>query len=127
MFLIREAIETNIEADIRVIPDGERAIQFFDEMDRDASVPSLDLVILDINLPKKQGGQVLSHMRQSSRCAGVLVVIVTSSNSARDREEMQKSGANAYFRKPSDYTDFMKLGEVVETLLADVERSHPCD
>ena len=117
MFLIREAIEAKIEADIQVINDGQKAIEFFDEVDRNKSLPCPDLVILDINLPRKHGAHVLVHMRRSKRCAGLPVLIVTSSNSAQDREEMAKYGANNYFSKPSEYTEFMKLGEIVTTML----------
>jgi len=74
-------------------------------------------MILDINLPKKHGGQVLQHMRKTRRCATALVLVVTSSDSLRDRETMAKLGANGYFRKPSDYEHFMKLGSLVKELL----------
>jgi len=82
------------------------------------------LVILDINLPKKHGGQVLQHMRSTRRCADALVLVVTSSDSARDRESMAKLGANGYFRKPSDYEQFMKLGGLVRNLLGDSSEGH---
>lgn len=123
MFLIREAIGGSISADIRVVDDGEKATQLFDRADADDSEYCPDLVLLDINVPKKNGAQVLSHMRKSRRLANVIVVVVTSSNSARDRETMQKQGANAYFCKPSAYDEFMKLGAIVERLLANPTES----
>lgn len=116
VFLIREAIESALDAEIQVLYDGDKAIRFFDQINCDGSAPCPDLVILDINLPKKHGGHVLSHIRKS-RCAGALVLVVTSSNSAEDREEMERQGADAYFRKPSDYEEFMQLGEIVKELL----------
>jgi two-component system, chemotaxis family, response regulator Rcp1 len=118
VFLIREALEAaRLEADLQVAPDGEKALQFFEEVDRNDAAPCPDLVIIDINLPRKHGGEVLRHMRNSRRCANALVLVVTSSDSDRDREEMGRLGANGYFRKPSDYHDFMKLGEIVAGLL----------
>ena len=72
-------------------------------------------MILDINLPRKQGGQVLQEMRRSRRCAGALVLVVTYlSDSERDRSVMASLGANGYFLKPSEYGDFMKLTGVVK-------------
>jgi DNA-binding NarL/FixJ family response regulator len=74
-------------------------------------------VILDINLPKKPGREVLQQMRQSPRCADAAVLVVTSSDSEKDRDEMGKFVVKGYFRKPSDYDRFMKLGGLVKELL----------
>jgi CheY-like chemotaxis protein len=74
-------------------------------------------VILDINLPKLNGWQVLNHMRQKRRCKDTVVLAVSTSDSPRDREQMIQLGANGYFRKPSDYGEFMKLGDIIRMLL----------
>jgi chemotaxis family two-component system response regulator Rcp1 len=109
VFLIQEAIEAKkLPMALHVVRDGEQAIRYFDEADGDISAPCPSLVILDINLPKKQGGEVLKHMRRSA---------VSTSDSARDREQMTELGVNGYFRKPSEYAAFMKLGDVVKRLL----------
>jgi CheY-like chemotaxis protein len=119
VFLIREAIEAKkLPLALHVVRDGEQALQYFDQMDRDVSAPCPSLVILDINLPRKQGGEVLKHMRRSLRCRNALVIVVSTSDSARDREQMMELGANGYFRKPSEYSDFMKLGDIVMELVA---------
>jgi len=76
------------------------------------------MVILDLNLPKKPGREVLQRMRQSPRCSNATVVVVTSSDSQKDREDVATLGASAYFRKPSEYDSFMKLGDLVKRLLA---------
>jgi CheY-like chemotaxis protein len=118
VFLIREAVEmSKLPVVVHVVKDGEQAVQFFDRADADASAPCPALVLLDINLPKKEGGEVLKHMRQSRRCAAALVLVVSSSDSPRDRQQMKSLGADGYFRKPSEYDAFMQLGEVVKTLL----------
>jgi two-component system, chemotaxis family, response regulator Rcp1 len=118
VFLIQEAIEAKkLPMALHVVRDGEQAIRYFDEADGDISAPCPSLVILDINLPKKQGGEVLKHMRRSRRCANALVIAVSTSDSARDREQMTELGVNGYFRKPSEYAAFMKLGDVVKGLL----------
>lgn len=92
-------------------------MQFFDQADSDPGAPCPTLVLLDINLPKKQGGEVLKHLRHSRRCADALVVIVSTSDSERDRQGMKKLGADEYFRKPSEYDEFMKLGDLIKALL----------
>ncbi len=119
VFLIQEAIEAKkLPMALHVVRDGEQAVRYFDEADGNISAPCPSLVILDINLPKKQGGEVLKHMRRSHRCANALVIVVSTSDSARDREQMTELGANGYFRKPSEYAAFMKFGDVVKALLA---------
>jgi two-component system, chemotaxis family, response regulator Rcp1 len=118
VFLISEAIHAaNPNVALEVVNDGEKAIRFFEKIDNDDTLACPALVILDINLPKKHGGLVLQKMRKTRRCANALVLVVTSSDSARDRETMARLGANGYFRKPSDYEHFMKLGDLVKELL----------
>jgi chemotaxis family two-component system response regulator Rcp1 len=118
VFLIQEAIEAKkLALALYVVKDGEQAVRYFDQVDKDDAAPCPSLVILDINLPKKQGGEVLKHMRRSLRCRDALVIAVSTSDSARGRQQMMELGANDYFRKPSEYAAFMKLGDVVKRLL----------
>jgi len=91
---------------------------FFEQADADASSPCPDLILLDINMPRYKGGDILRKLRASARCKDALVLIVTSSDSQRDREDMEGLGANGYFRKPSEFSEFMKLGPLVRDLLA---------
>lgn len=120
VFLIERAIAgTRLCVSLHVVKDGQQAIQFLDEArdQAEAGKPCPDLVILDINLPKKQGGDVLKHLRDISRCAQARVIVVSSSDASRDREQMAELGADAYFRKPSDLDEFMKLGDLIKTIL----------
>jgi CheY-like chemotaxis protein len=120
VYLIEAAIRSaSISAELHVVKDGEQAIRFLDDADENAA-PSPTLVVLDINLPKKQGGEVLEHMRASRRCSKALVIAVSTSDSSKDREEMARLGANGYFHKPSAYQDFMKLGDAIKILLGSV-------
>ena len=119
LFLIREAIEgAQLGARLQVIHDGETAVQYFEQVERDASVPCPALVLIDINLPRKNGAEVLRYLRSTKRCSDALVLVVTSSDAAYDRERMASFGANGYFRKPSDYEQFMKLGDIIRGLLS---------
>jgi CheY-like chemotaxis protein len=119
VFLILETIEaTRIKIPIHVVKDGEAATRFFDDADRDDSAPSPALVILDINLPKKHGVEVLQHLRRSERCRKARVIVVSTSNARKDREAVMMSGADAYFPKPSKYEDFLKLGDLILELIS---------
>jgi chemotaxis family two-component system response regulator Rcp1 len=118
VFLIREAIASaQVNADVRFVSDGDAATQFFDSTDADANAPCPTLILLDLNLPKTNGHDVLRHLRISRRCRNAAVLIVSSSDAVRDREGVADLGVNGYFRKPSDYYEFMKLGELVKRLL----------
>ena len=114
VFLIRETIQaTGLSIPVHVAKDGEAATRFFDDADHDDSAPCPSLVILDINLPKKHGIEVLQHLRGSHRCRDASVIVVSTSNAAKDREAVMLSGADAYFSKPSNYDDFLKLGDLI--------------
>ncbi len=98
--------------------DGEKAVRFFERADADPQAACPDLILLDINMPRYNGGEILRHLRASARCRNSLVLVVTSSDSDGDRKEMDSLGANGYFRKPSSFDAFMNLGQVVKQLLA---------
>ena len=100
-----------------MVKDGEQAVRYFDDADSDESVPCPALVVLDINLPRKHGAEVLQHLRKSRRCSGALVIAMSTSDSAEDRERMARLGADRYFHKPWDYDEFMKLGQLIDELL----------
>ena len=119
VFLIRQALNNSgIEAQIHVADDGEKTMMFFEQADADPAAPCPDLILLDINMPRYKGSDILRRLHGSSRCKDALVLVVTSSDSSRDREEMDALGAHGYFRKPSEFSEFMKLGQIVRDLLA---------
>lgn len=118
MYLIREALAgTGMRLSVHLAYDGEQAIQFLEQMDTSSDAPCPELVVLDINLPKLEGGEVLRYIRQLPKCGGTRVLVVSTSDSIEDRERMMSLGANGYFRKPSEYDKFMRLSGVVLTML----------
>lgn len=119
VFLIREAIgKCKIDAHIDVLRDGQAATEYFDAADADERAPCPDLVLLDLNLPKASGAEVLKHLRAGRRCRHATVVIVSSSDAPSDRGAVESSAVAAYFKKPSVYAEFMQLGPIVKDLLA---------
>ena len=91
--------------------------KFFDAVEADKNIRCPVLVLLDMNLPKRSGNEVLNHLRQSTRCRAARVIIVSSSDSPRDRASVADLGVAGYFRKPSDYAGFMRLGPLVKAVL----------
>jgi len=118
VFLIREAIGScRIDAEIEVLRDGEAALIWFQKVDEQHADACPDLILLDMNLPKRSGDEVLRHLRSSTNCRHSMVVIVSSSDAPQDREAVDTLGGAGYFRKPSSYDEFMKLGPMVKALL----------
>jgi len=117
-YLIEEALaEERLTSALQIVRDGEKAIAFFDRIDADPSVPCPAVVLLDLNLPKVSGEEVLKRIRLSPRCEKTKVLIVSSSNAPSDRELAMSLGATDYFRKPSTLDQFMQLGPKVRGLL----------
>jgi CheY-like chemotaxis protein len=77
--------------------------------------PVPDIALLDLNLPRQDGDQVLRSLRNHSCCGNTPIVIMTSSDSVRDRDTADRYKA-VFFSKPSDLTSFLELGGLVKTL-----------
>jgi CheY-like chemotaxis protein len=118
VILVREALEqSGLEFELRVFDDGEQGVDFVENIDRDATITRPHLFLLDLNLPKKSCGQILERVRQSPTCGQVPVVILTSSDSHKDKAQAASLKATGYFRKPSRLDEFMKLGPYIRDLL----------
>jgi chemotaxis family two-component system response regulator Rcp1 len=112
--LIREALlERQINFTLQVIDDGESAFQFFGET---AGQRVADIVLLDLNLPKISGDAILSRIRQNPALQDVPTVVLTSSDSPKDRNQAERLGATAYVRKPSNLDEFFAIGGLVQQL-----------
>ena len=114
--LVREALEEHaVECELVLITNGERAIDFILRLD-EKGLPCPNLVILDLNLPKRPGADILRSIR-ASRCGHIPVVILTSSDSQKDKDDAARLGASGYFQKPSRLDEFIELGRVFKTML----------
>jgi chemotaxis family two-component system response regulator Rcp1 len=118
VLLVGRAMEVN-QVPARLLPfeDGEAAVRYLEQVESDLTAPCPGLLLLDLNLPKKPGVEILRWARASTRCKGVPILILTSSDSPQDRETAARLGANRYFRKPISYHEFLKVGELINELL----------
>jgi len=117
--MVREAIQTeNLPFELHLATDGQKAIDFIARAEQDPGAPCPQFLLLDLNLPKKDGFEVLRRLRASSVCKDIPVLIITSSDSPSDLSQAAAFGAG-YFRKPPSYDEFLKLGGVLRQLLAD--------
>jgi CheY-like chemotaxis protein len=115
--LVREALEENgVLGELVVLSDGEKAIHFIQELEREAN-PCPDLFIIDLNLPRKPGREVLEHIRAGGKCKDTEVVILSSSDSQKDRDEATRLGASKYICKPSRLEQFLGLGATFRSMI----------
>jgi CheY-like chemotaxis protein len=119
VFLVREALRTHeLAADLLVFGDGEAAINYVRQLETDESLTCPSLVLLDVNLPRVDGFEVLRCLRSSTKCGSTPVIVMTSSAALPDRAAATALGAEAYFQKPPGYDAFLKLGELARDMLS---------
>jgi CheY-like chemotaxis protein len=124
--LVREAlIEHGLNCVLHVVHDGRQAIDFLETLDTDTKQPQLDLILLDMHLPRCDGEDILKALRSTEHYAQTPVVVMTASNSPRDQEMAQKHAALHYFQKPSTLDEFLRLGGIVREILTKVMQRIP--
>jgi len=115
VYLVREALRENgVHCSLRVATDGKEVLQILS-----GELPggdALSLIILDLNLPRHDGLEILERVRAMG-LGRIPVVILTSSDSPRDRQMAIQLGAVSYLRKPSGLEQFLSLGAIFKDLL----------
>ena len=119
VLLVMQALtEHQVHHELHVVKDGDEALQFLERMGQAGEPPCPDVLLLDLNLPKVDGPQVLQAFRNNPACAKTPVIVVTSSDAPADRKRVKDLGATAYFRKPYELAEFMRLGAVIKEVVA---------
>jgi two-component system, chemotaxis family, response regulator Rcp1 len=118
VLMVEEAIEQQgLPIELHVVDDGEKACDFLERTDKNPAAVRPDVLLLDLNLPKRTGKDVLACLRQSKACRHIPVLVITSSDTAKERDELTRLGVARYFRKPASYDEFMRLGSVLQGIL----------
>ena len=121
--LLRRAfLSAQLDCELTLLEDGAEALAFLRQQETEAGEPSLDLTILDLNLPKNDGVEVLQAMRASAKFAGVPIAILSSSAYLRERARIEPFGIGRYITKPADLDEFLNIGFIVKELLAESAR-----
>jgi chemotaxis family two-component system response regulator Rcp1 len=117
VYLIREALrEHAVNCELRVAADGQEVLEVL--MGNKPYVGGIKLIILDLNLPRHDGIEILERLRDTG-FRHVPVVVLTSSDSQRDRALAIQLGAVRFLRKPSELEQFLSLGAVFKELLGE--------
>ncbi len=115
IFLTVQAIEDfRFLNDVAVVRDGAEAINYVEKRDQYLNVRTPDLILLDINLPKKNGFEVLAHIKSSEKHKYIPVVVFTTSSSQSDILKSYRSQASSYITKPVLADDFMRAIWAIE-------------
>jgi len=113
--LTREAFkDAKVLINLHVVPDGVEAMAFLGREGEHANAPRPDLILLDLNLPKKDGREVLEEIKVSPALRSIPVVILTTSASGSDIQLSYQSHANCYIAKPVDLEGFLKVVKSID-------------
>ncbi|BAY96783.1 two-component response regulator [Tolypothrix tenuis PCC 7101] len=113
--LTRIALEdSKISVNLSVVEDGVEAMAFLRKQDRYAHVPHPDIVLLDLNLPKKDGREVLAEIKGDEHLRRIPVVVLTTSQAEEDIVKAYNLAANCYITKPVDFDQFVRIVRSIE-------------
>jgi DNA-binding response OmpR family regulator len=113
--LTREGIkEAKINNNLNVVRDGEEAMDYLHKRGEYQDVPRPDLVLLDLNLPKKDGREVLEEIKNSDLLKSLPVVVLTTSEAEKDIVKSYELHANCYVTKPLGLDQFVEVIRAIE-------------
>jgi CheY-like chemotaxis protein len=121
--LTREALrEGMIPNRLSVVSDGEEAVAFLRRQGKYAGSPRPDIILLDFNLPRMDGGEVLEEIKADEDLRKIPVVVLTTSQAIRDIHRAYDLHANCYITKPLDLDRFMDVVQSIEDFWLTVVR-----
>jgi len=106
--------ETKVMNNLSVVVDGEEAMDYLKQRGQHADATKPDLILLDLNLPKKSGREVLEEIKQDEELQTIPVVVLTVSQAERDIVKSYQLHANCYINKPIDLDQFVEVIKAIE-------------
>jgi chemotaxis family two-component system response regulator Rcp1 len=124
--LVKEVFsETETDNNIQIAFDGEEAMRILRQEGEYANSSLPDLILLDLNLPKKDGREVLREVKEDEKLKCIPVVILTTSNAEDDLIETYNHNANCYITKPVDLDQFISVVETIEAFWLKIVKLPP--
>jgi CheY-like chemotaxis protein len=115
VMLIREAFEDHkVGNDLVVVGDGVDAMAYLRREGEYADAVRPDLVLLDLNLPRKSGDEVLTEIKEDPDLSTIPVVVLTTSEAEEDIRRSYAAHANAYISKPVDFEQFSRIVQQID-------------
>jgi CheY-like chemotaxis protein len=119
--MIREAFEDNkVRNRLSAVSDGVQALEFLRREGEHAGAPRPDLILLDLNLPRKDGREVLAEIKADDDLRTIPVVILTTSQAEEDVVRSYNLHANAYVTKPVDFERFIEVVRQIDNFFVTV-------
>lgn len=113
--LAREALrDARVRNNLHWVPDGVEALGFLRREAKYLSAPRPDLILLDLNLPRKDGREVLTEIKADEKFRRIPVVILTTSQAHDDIQQAYHLNANCYIAKPVDFDQFTRIMKTIE-------------
>lgn len=114
--LTQEALkESNMDIHLDVVSDGEQAIDFLMKKGKYTEAVRPHIILLDLNLPKKNGIEILKEVKVHESLKKIPIIVLTTSDADHDISKAYSLNANCYILKPVDFDDFAKVIRLVET------------
>jgi chemotaxis family two-component system response regulator Rcp1 len=108
--LMREMLkESTVRTELHVVPDGEEAVAYLRKRGKYADVPRPSLVLLDLNMPKRDGRSVLKEVKSDPELRRIPIIVLTTSQAEEDIRQSYDAHANCYVRKPTDFADLQEI------------------
>lgn len=121
VFLVTEALEEGkVINKMSVTRDGKEAMDFLDKKGKYENIQLPDLILLDINLPKKNGHEVLEYIKEKDELKQIPVIMLTTSSSEKDILLSNKNHANCFITKPVDVDHFLKVIYSIENFWVNI-------
>ncbi len=125
-FTVEALKEASVCNRLSVVSDGVQALEFLRQEGDYARAPRPDLILLDLNLPRKDGREVLSEIKSDEALRSIPVVVLTTSRAEQDVIDAYKSHANCYINKPIEFDQFLSVVRSIEAFwLLLVTLPHP--
>jgi len=123
VLLIREAFDFNkVNNNLNVVNDGEQALDYLRAVGEHVGAARPDLVLLDLNLPRKDGREVLAEVKADPALRAIPIVVLTTSEAEEDVLKSYELHANAYVTKPVDFDRFIAIVRQIDEFFVQVVR-----
>lgn len=115
ILLTQEALkDAKVHCKLNTAEDGVEAMAYLKKQGKYADAITPDIILLDLNLPKKDGREVLKEIKKDENLRKIPVVILTTSDAAEDIEQAYRNHVNCYITKPVDLDQFIKVVRTIE-------------
>lgn len=115
VMIMREAMEgAKVQLELHAVSDGVATLEFLRRMGNNKDAPRPDLILLDLNMPRKNGHEVLAEIKADPEFKDIPVVMLTTSQAEDDLAKAYANHVNCYIRKPLDFEAFVQVVRSIE-------------